>query len=141
TSTTGDPISDLTAGVSWIRSNTNNTSGVWNVILGESAVAGFLANDKVLAALNNRRVEIGKIAPMQAEASGGNYIGEFITNSGQTIRVWGYDAKYTNAAGVDVSLVNKNNAIIIPSQNNLTMVNGTIKTLPGTMNVGSFRGK
>lgn len=141
TSSTGDPISDLTAGVSWIRSNTNNTSGVWHVIMGESAVAGFLANAGVLAALNNRRVEIGKIAPMQAEASGGNYIGEFITNSGQTIRVWGYDAKYTNSAGTDVSLVNKNNVIIIPSQNNLTMVNGTIKTLPGTMNVGSFRGK
>lgn len=141
TAGTGDPLADLSTGVSWIRKNTNNTSGVFNVIMGESAVAGFLANTKVLAALDNRRVEIGTISPLQADASGGNYIGKFITTTGHTIMVWSYDGKYTDAGGSDVSLVDKNNVIIIPSQNNLTMVEGVIRTIPGTMSVGSFRGK
>lgn len=141
TAIAGDPLADLAAGVSWIRTNTNNTSGVFNVIMGSAALSAFLANDEVLKLLNNRRVEIGSIAPRQAEASGGNYIGEFLTQTGHRIRVWGYDGEYTDAGGNTVKYVDKNNAIIIPENNELTMAVSKKRMLPNTPGAGVFRGK
>jgi len=141
TANTGDPLADIEAGIKWIRQNSNNTSTIFNVIMGEAAAGIFITNDKVQAVLNNRRIEIGRIAPEMENVAGGNFIGEFTTTGGHLIRVWSYTETYVNAAGVEVSYVDKNDAIIIPNRNELTMVKGAVRLLPGTMNSGMFRGK
>src|SRR5690606_22907933 len=94
TANTGDPLADIEAGIKWIRQNSNNTSTIFNVIMGEAAAGIFITNDKVQAVLNNRRIEIGRIAPEMENVAGGNFIGEFTTTGGHLIRVWSYTETY-----------------------------------------------
>lgn len=78
-----DPIANLRAWRRAIQAQTGLTADV--MILGNAAVDALLANTAVRAQLDNRRMDLGKIAPELMD-SGATYVGRL-----QGVDLWGYD--------------------------------------------------
>jgi len=79
-------------------------------LLGENAAKAFIADSKVMAALDNLNYKVGQIDLTAKNEKFGIYIGRF-----QGIDFWEYNQQYINSAGTAVDIIEKHKAIFFPS--------------------------
>jgi hypothetical protein len=99
---TSDKIGDLQAWANLCRKD----SGVnpTDVVFGEDACAAFLADTKILALLDNRRIDMGQINPRQLP-NGVSYIGH-INAPNLSVDLWSYAEWYLDEdTGVETPMV------------------------------------
>lgn len=133
-------FSDINAGVKWIRSNSNNNSVMYDLILGETAFSNFISSTELKDRNDVKHFQLDEIKPGGVVPSGGAYWGTITLESGVKVNVWSYDKTYEADNATDTSYITATDAFIIPQKNNLVWTNAAVKFLDGTPNVGSFRG-
>lgn len=88
--TTGAPLDDLEDLAEVVRQDGRRDPT--DLVFGKSALRRFLANEKVVEILNNRRMERGEIVPRMAN-SGATLYGRFFIGS-YDFRLWTYNEVY-----------------------------------------------
>lgn len=132
-------FSDINAGVKWIRSNSNNNSVMYDLILGSTAFSNFISSTELKNRNDVKHFQLDEIKPGGEVPSGGAYWGTITLESGVKVNVWSYDKTYETDAGTSASYITATDAFVIPQKNNMVWTNAQVKFLDGTPNVGSFR--
>ena len=110
-----DPIADLQALASVIR--TDGKVDPNRIILGESALTNFLKNDNVKACLDNRRIEIGEIAPEMVD-SGATFYGHVWVGT-YRMELWAYPEEFLDPEDNVVKYVDPNKVIMLSTRTRL----------------------
>jgi len=111
-----DPIADILALCNTIRSNGKVDAN--RLIMGESALNNFLGNDKVQKNLDNRRIEIGEIAP-ELRDSGATFYG-FVWVGTYRMEIWAYPEEYKDPqTGNPVKYVDNDKVIVLSTRTRL----------------------
>lgn len=118
---TSNPIGDLVTARKTIIQGSGVTPTM--AILGSDAAATFTGNSKVLAALDNRRTEMGMLAPDPNRGNGLTYIG-YIAEAG--LELWGYDEWYLDDSGVEQPMIPVNKVLVGSSQARCEMLYGAV---------------
>lgn len=87
-----DPLADLRSLAQVIRSDGKVNPD--RLVFGDTALANFLKNDEVQAALDNRRIDIGDIAP-EFDDSGATFYG-FVWVGSYRFEMWTYPDTFTD---------------------------------------------
>ena len=124
---TGDPIADLDALAEVVRTDGKHDPN--KIVFGTTAWTRFMANTRVRAELDNRRINLGNIAP-QARGRGATKQGDFIIGS-YSFELWTYNATYTTAAGVGGTKYLAADKLIMLSDGRLDLSFGGIPRIPG----------
>lgn len=138
---TSTPIADLTTGVNWIRANTNNGSVEYHAIMGSNAFTNFITDANVLARQDKINLKLDELFPGGIAPSGGAYWGTLSLSNGIRLNIWSYDGTYEKQDGTVTRYVDADTVVIIPKQNEFVEVDAKVMLLPGTSNVGSYKGK
>lgn len=129
TDSASDPMKDLR---DW-KIEVTNRSGVTptHVVLGQEALDAFLANDNVQAYLDNRRITLGDVAPVD--------MGVGVTYWGivEGLRMYSYSTTYTNDSNIEVDLFPAKNILIGSTMAQTVRAFGAIKDLDS----GTFSGE
>lgn len=113
-----DPLGDLESLAKVIRSDGKVNPD--RLVLGETALKHFLANTKVKDALDNRRIEIGEVAPQFAD-SGATFYG-FVWVGNYRFEMWSYPETYEDPqTGNPVEFVTPDKVIMLSSRTRLDM--------------------
>jgi hypothetical protein len=119
---TGDPLGNLAALATVIRKDGKRSPDT--LIFGDSAFSRFLANTAVKAALDNRRIEIGLIAPQNrggATLQGNIWIGSY------RFEMWTNVGDYNHPqTGVSTPFLDTNKVIMLSSTARLDLTWGAI---------------
>lgn len=137
---TTNPLTDISTGVQWIRNNSDNNATEFHAIMGTTAFGAFISNAKIIERQDIRNLKLDDIFRGGLVPSGGAYWGTVTVSSGHTVHIWSYDGYYENASGTKVNYVDVDKVILIPSRSELTYVEADVRLLPGTPNVGTYRG-
>ena len=120
------PLLDLESLAIQVR--IDGLSNVTDAIMGDTAFNNFIRNDEVKAQLDNRRMEIGQIAPISrgegATLQGSVWIGSY------QINIWTCQGRYENPqTGVSTSFVEGDKVILMTGGARLDAVFGSIPSL------------
>jgi hypothetical protein len=110
-----DPIADLQALAGVIR--TDGKVDPNRLIMGEAALTNFLNNDKVQAALDNRRIEIGEIAP-ELRDSGATFYG-FVWVGTYRMEIWAYPEEFLDPEDNVVKYIETDNVVMLSTRTRL----------------------
>ena len=113
TTGTVSPYDQLAAGAAFIRKEGKAQGGLYNVILGESAMTAFLANDIVLERADIRNITLDNIREPQRNATGATYHGRVSAGS-YVFDLWTYPEYYQNDAGTLVPYIDDKKIVILP---------------------------
>ena len=123
TGATGDPIADLAALADVIRKDGKKRPDI--LVFGSSAMQRFLANDKVKAVLDNRRIELGLVAP-ETRGEGATFNGE-VWIGNYKFQLWAYDGFYKDpVSGNPTEFVNPEHVLMLSSGGRLDLTFGAI---------------
>ena len=123
TTATADPLADLGALAKVIR--TDGKVNPDRLIFGDTAFDNFLQNQKVLERLDNRRMELGGIAPA-FEDSGATFQG-FIWIGNYKFEMWSYPDTYKDPqTGLAVEYINPDNVVMMSSRARLDMTSARV---------------
>lgn len=118
----GTPLADLETAADLIRDDSLHDAD--RAIMGTTALNGFLQNAQVQNQLDNRRFEIGQIAPRPIGA-GAKFIG--VVNVGAyQMEIWIFNGRGITPAGAQVRFVGVNNVIVMSSDARLDTVFGAV---------------
>lgn len=109
------------------------------LLLGRDAAKAFKADATVLANLDNRRVDMGMIAPKYYPEQRATWLGEY-RDVGVAVQVWEYNGKYDYISGgvrTRARFMNPSKAIMTSSALRLSMHYGKIENF----NAPGFRGR
>lgn len=118
---TSNPIGDLVLARKTIIQGSGVTPTM--AILGSDAATAFTSNSKVLAALDNRRTEMGMLAPDPNRGNGLTYIG-YDASSG--LEMWSYDEWYLDDNGVEQPMIPVDKVLIGSPQARCEILYGAI---------------
>lgn len=113
--TTAKPISDIAAGVLFLREEGNSNANDINVVMRGTAFNAFMASDEVKQQAEWTNIKRIQLDMPQFDAATG------LTFQGQTaagdfvVNLWTYNEKYTNDQGETVYYLEDENVVIIPS--------------------------
>lgn len=111
-----DPLGDLQSLIDVIR--TDGKVNANQLIMGAVALKNFLANEAVQAALDNRRITIGEIAP-RLDNRGATFYG-FVWIGAYMCQIWTYPEEYTSAeTGLPVKYVDDDKVIVLSDRTRL----------------------
>lgn len=116
--TTGsaDPYNDIVTGMNFLRGDGQSSATTINAIFGATALANFLANEKVEKDLNVRRMDrVNIVMPQFEGATGMVYHGQF--GAGDfTINIWTYNEEYLDPADntTKAKYINPEHVILVP---------------------------
>jgi hypothetical protein len=113
TTGTNSPYATLKTAAEFLRTKGKSQGGVFNVIMGESALGAFLTNAIVLAQADVRNFGLDAIREPQRNAVGSAYHGRVSAGS-WVFDLWTYPEYYTDANGNDVPYMNTKNIVVIP---------------------------
>jgi hypothetical protein len=120
---TGDPLGNLGALATVIRRDGKRNPNT--LIFGDSAFARFVANASVRAALDNRRMDIGLIAP-QARGQGATYQGSIWVGA-YSFEMYTAVGDYNHPqTGVSTPFIDTNKVIMLSSGARLDLTFGAI---------------
>ena len=120
-----DPLADMKALAEVIRSD--GLVDVDTAIMGDSAFLWFMKNADVIAQLENRRMEVGQIAPVGMGA-GATYQGHFWVGN-YRIAIWTYNGRYKHPqTGVSTRYVLPDSVIMLSSTS--TVLDLTFGSIP-----------
>lgn len=121
--TTGDPLADLSALGDTVRQDGKHDPT--DLIFGKSAWQRFIANPKVQAQLDNRRMEIGGVRPA-ARGQGASYRGTIWIDHYE-YRMWMYSGFYKHPqTGNPTPYVSPDNVIMLSESGRLDLSYGAI---------------
>lgn len=103
---------DIKAMLRQLDDNGGSTNGTIDLLLGSNAADAFLRNKEIREMLDNRRMEMGEIAP-QVRAQGATLIG-LLNVDGILLNVIEYREAYTDASGKLTPFLPADQAVIIP---------------------------
>lgn len=118
---TSDPVKDLKAARTTIIQGSGVTPTM--AILGSDAITALTRNSKVLTALDNKRTEMGMLAPDPNRGNGLTYIG-YLAEPG--LELWGYDEWYLADNGVEQPMVPVNKVLIGSPQARCELLYGAV---------------
>lgn len=118
-----DPLQDLADLAQLVRRDGKALPN--KLIMGQTALVQFLAHSDVQARLDNRRMELGRVAPVSrgqgATYHGSVWIGQY------SFEMWGYDGFYRSpTTGLHVPYVADTNVIMMGDQSRLDLTYGAI---------------
>lgn len=134
--TTGDPLADLAALAQTIRRDGKRNPS--KVILGNSALQRFIANEKVAKFLEKEVRNLGALAP-ETRGQGATFQG-WIWLGNYRLELWGYDGYYKDPeTGNLINYVDPNNAIMLSDGGRLDLTYGAIpRLLPPDPQIAAF---
>lgn len=119
----GDPLGDLDALADVIRGN--GLTDVDQLIFGDGAWNVFINHDDVQNVLDNRRIELGQVAP-EMRGNGGVFKG-FIWIGNYRFEMWTYQGRYTHPqTGVSTKFINRKKVIVRSSTGRMDATFGAI---------------
>ena len=98
---------------------------ITDIIMGETALDAFLSNANVKDALDTRRVDLGSIDPTTLP-EGAIFYGR-IKDVG--VNLWSYDEWYTDTAGVEQSMINPKEVLVLSSSARTSTNYGAIQDI------------
>ena len=120
---TADPLADLGSLAKVIRANGKINPD--KLIFGDTAFDNFLQNEKVLTRLDNRRMELGGIAP-EFEDSGATFQG-FIWIGNYKFQMWSYPDTFKDPqTGNATPYVDDNKVIMLSTRTRLDMTSAKV---------------
>lgn len=127
---TSDPLNDLRT---WSRTIVQRTGiAPDNAVLGSEAAAALLAHAGVQAQLDNRRMDLGQIAPEYREAYGATYLG---TIKGTQLDLWSYDEWYIDPEDIatgEQSMMPTKQVVLGSSRAQTEIAYGAVPVATGT---------
>lgn len=118
-----DPIADLEALAEVIRADGKVDPDM--LIMGATALRNFLDNDKVKSLLENRRYEIGQIAPRFVD-SGATLYGRVWVGT-YAMQIWAYPDTYKHPqTGLPTKYIEDDKVVMLSSRTRLDIVSGDI---------------
>jgi len=124
--TAATPLADLESLAETIRND-----GLQNpdqILMGSVAFDNFVKNDDVQKRFDNRRYELGTIAPMAMRGNGGNYRGQ-VTIGNYNMDIWSYGGRYKDPeTGNKVTYIAPDKVIMRASGGRLDATFGAIPT-------------
>jgi hypothetical protein len=108
-----NPYTDLAAGGEFIRNYGKAQGGVFNVILGSSALSAFLSNTTVQGRNDLKNMTLDGISGPQRNATGATYHG-FVTEGAYKFNLWSYPEIYETSAGVKTPYIETKKIVILP---------------------------
>lgn len=130
--TANDILSQLTAAAKLVRET--GAPPVTEMYLGETATANFMENAAIIEKLDNRRIEIGNMAPEVLSAQGATFLGR-IKWIGVALDVYDYSARYVDEDGASQSYIDPVNAILTSPNVRMDMHYGMIESMQNTEGV------
>lgn len=131
TVTTVDPMVALENAGKWIRENGKAQGGVYNVIMGSSALNAMLNNPKFQAKYGSLKdITLGEIREPQRMATGGTLHGK-VTAGAYSFYVWSYPEGYTDANGTFQYYIPTTHCIVMPEVTNFNTTYALVPQLPG----------
>ena len=120
---TADPLSDLEALAKVIRSDGKINAD--RLVFGDVALRNFLKNDEVQKMLDNRRIEVGGIAP-EFDDSGATFYG-FVWVGAYRFEMWTYPDTYEDPqTGIPTEYVTADKIIMTSSRTRLDMTSARV---------------
>ncbi len=115
-----DPLADITAVADVIRTDSLQTPN--RLIMGDVTVNAFLANAIVRAHLDNRRMDLGAIAPSSPSGQGGKFWGT-INIGAYLYEIWSWDGRgVIPGAAASTQFVLSDSCIVMASSGRLDTV-------------------
>lgn len=109
------PADDLGDATTFLRNIGNSVGSTVNVTMRTDAMNALLANASMKEILNSRRMDRAKIdMPQFNEASGMAFHGQ-IAAGDFVVNLWTYNEKYTDADGNTQYYLDRENAVVLPS--------------------------
>lgn len=108
-----DPFADLEAGCNFLRQTGKAAGGVFNAILGSTALAHLLANTTFQTRQNLFNMSLDAVAAPQRNSVGASLHGR-ITCGPYQVNLWSYPQYYDNASGTSTAYVNAKKVTLIP---------------------------
>ncbi len=127
--TNNDVFVQLQAAGNWMRKYAKVSDFVFNVIMGDDALAAFLNNTKVLARQNLFHYNPDSIVSPTKENSGAIYHGTVSANS-YRFQIWSYP-QYYDVAGVPTPRLNPKLATVLPVSPRFIMAYANVPQLLG----------
>ena len=137
---TNSPYENLKAGADFLRTIGKASGGVFNVIMGETALEAFLENAIVQARADVRNYSLDGIREPQRNAVGAAYHGR--TSAGSyTFDIWTYPESYTNSSLVETAYMNAKKIVILPQNPDFNLVFAAVPQLieNGGLTKGAFK--
>lgn len=122
------PLQDLAALAQQIRNDGLASPDL--LIMGSAAYTNFIQNAAVLTALDNRRLNVGDIGPMEMRGEGGQFRG-MVDIDNYKFQIWTYDNRYndpTNPA-TKLTFVDPNKVIMMNTNIRLDATFGAIPNI------------
>ena len=108
-----DPIVDLLVGCNFIRQEGKAQGGLFNLILGQSALEALINNAKITSRADIRRYELAVVHEPQKNSVGATLHGR-ITVGSYVVLLWAYPEFYDDAGGTSTPYLNAKKVILIP---------------------------
>lgn len=110
-----NPAVDLQRGAEFLRSVGRSSGAAINAIFGSAALANFLANSKMQASADFRRIDrISIVMPEFDNVTGMSFNGQFAAGD-FIINIWTFNESYEDATGADVPFIDPNTVILLPN--------------------------
>lgn len=118
------------AGCDFIRTKGRNGSGVFNAILGKTALADLLKNTKFTARQNYFNMALDQVVGPERSATGSAFHG-IITAGSYKVQLWSYPQIYDAADGTATPYINDKNVVIIPTNPRFKFAHAAVPQLVG----------
>ena len=127
---TVDPMVALQASAQFIREEGKVQGGIYNVIMGGSALNAMLNNPKFQAKYDLKEVKLGEIHEPQRMSTGGTLHGRVSAGS-YMFNIWTYPEGYRNASNVFTKYIPDTDFITLPEVTNFKTSHALVPQLPG----------
>lgn len=106
------------------------------MLLGETAAEAFVDSDEIVEKLDNRRMEMGQIAPRLLESNDASYLGT-LQDVGLNLEVWSYFGQYVDSSDAAQYLFDPNGMALINTDIRVT----THYSMISNFHSGNFVGR
>lgn len=109
-----DPYQTFINACQFLRETGKASGGVFNAIVGDSALQAMLNNTKFLARQDLVNMKLDDVTPPNMDVTGATYHGT-ITAGSYRVNLWAYPQVYTDANGNDVKYWDTNKICVLPT--------------------------
>lgn len=127
---TVDPIASLKAGAEFLRTKGKASGGVFNVIMGSTALSNFLNNEIIQKRSDIRHFSLDSVRAPQRNALGAALHGE-VSAGAWMIRVWSYPEYYDTSSSDNNPYVDPKKIIMLPEAPKFDMTFAAVPKLMG----------
>lgn len=134
---TGNPLEDLNAAATFIRTKGKSAGTILNVVMGSTAFNDFINNAVVKERADIRRIALDSIAMPQRNAFGGVLHGE-VSAGAYMFRLWTYPEFYDTATAESNPYIDPKKIIVVPEMPKFVLGFAAVPQLLGAKaNVGA----